>query len=110
MAHFEQLGMADALEAALGGADHLSAKHAGTVALARTLAERADMLSRNGWVDPLTEKFDNVTTPTLLNTLKALGLTVEPTATKGRKADADAVPTAPSALGKLKALHGGKVG
>lgn len=110
---FEHLGLADAVEAAVAGADHLSVKHAATVALARTLAARADMLAAHGWVDPETSKFDNVTTPTLLNTLKALGLTVEPAAAaaKSRKAeDVPPAPAAPSALGKLRQLHGGKAG
>ena len=103
--------ISEALESALAAAGHLNLKHAATVALVRTLAARADMLAGCGWVDPETDKFDNVTIPTLLNALKALGLTVEPAAAvKGRKQEADRPAAPPSALGQLKALHGGKVG
>jgi len=75
MVEFEKTSAVDALEVALANAEHLALKHAATVAAARQVAARVDVLSESGWVDP-SGKLDNVTVPTFLKYLDALGLVV----------------------------------
>ena len=75
-AKFEFLSVADAFERSLRNASGLSAKNSALVAASRVLAKRIDLISDNGFVDQ-NGKLDNVTIPTFLKYLQALGLTVE---------------------------------
>lgn len=75
---FDDLSVREALEVALVAADHLSEKHAGTVAAARVAADRLDVLRDFSFVDPDTGKFDNVTLGAFLKFMAALGLVAPP--------------------------------
>lgn len=74
---FEHLSVSDALERSLRNQPGLSARDSATVAAARVIAARIDELAENGFIDP-NQKLDNVTVPTFLKYLDALGLTVKP--------------------------------
>nr|WP_274955296.1 hypothetical protein [Bifidobacterium crudilactis] len=54
----------------------LSAKHSALVAASRVLAERIDLIAEDGFIDG-NGKLDNVTVPTFLKYLQALGMTVD---------------------------------
>ena len=75
-ARFELLSVADAFERSLRNMSGLSAKHSALVAASRVLARRIDLISDNGFVDQ-NGKLDNVTVPTFLKYLQALGMTVD---------------------------------
>ncbi len=75
-ARFELMSVADAFERSLRNASGLSAKNSALVAASRVLAKRIDLISDNGFVDQ-NGKLDNVTIPTFLKYLQALGLTVD---------------------------------
>lgn len=77
MANFEQLSVEDALERSIRNAKHLSAVHSAHVAAARTLARRIDDLGESGFVDE-NGKLDNVSLPSFLKYLDALGMSVSP--------------------------------
>lgn len=80
------LSVSDALEVALAGTDHLlSPRYAPTIAAARQLAIRVDSLSDTGWTDEA-GRLDNVTVPTFLRYMEALGLTVPKAAAGARPA------------------------
>ena len=65
-----------ALEDALTASSHLlPVRYAPTIAAARQLAVRMDKLAAQGWTDEA-GKLDNVTVPTFLRYMDALGLTV----------------------------------
>lgn len=83
------------LQDALAVSDHLlSARYAATIAAAQQLAVRMDNLAVHGWTDEA-GKLDNVTVPTFLRYMEALGLTV-PKATGVRPAKGDtSSPEAP---------------
>ena len=88
----------EALEQALVVADHLvSPKYAPTIAAAKHLARRLDTLAaRDSWVDD-SGKLDNVTVPTFLRYMEALGLTV-PKPVAGTRGKAQPAPeSAPEA-------------
>ncbi|WEV68728.1 hypothetical protein OZX73_05400 [Bifidobacterium sp. ESL0775] len=74
MAKFEYTSVFDALNRSIRNAKHLSAKDSATVATARVLAARIDSIAKNGFTDE-NGKLDNVTVPTFLKYLQALGLT-----------------------------------
>ena len=75
-ARFELLSVADAFERSLRNASGLSAKDSALVAASRVLAKRIDLLADGGFIDA-NGKLDNVTVPTFLKYLQALGLTVD---------------------------------
>lgn len=75
MAKFLKRSAVTSLQASLEAAEHLQPKHAALVAAAKQLAKRVDQLDKMGWV--IDGKLDNVTMPTFLRYLEALGLTVE---------------------------------
>lgn len=86
------VSVARSLEDALAGCDHLlPVRYAATIAAARQLAVRMDVLAEVGWMDPVSGKLDNVTVPTFLRYMEALGLTVT------KAAPGAAVPPAPPA-------------
>lgn len=76
-ARFDHLSVSAALERSLkNNGGQLTAKHSALVASARVLAARIDRLSSPEFEDE-GGKTDNVTIPTFLKYLQALGLTVE---------------------------------
>ncbi|MFC9966324.1 hypothetical protein ACFVH4_19015 [Nocardia ignorata] len=75
----------------------------GAVAVLRTLAKTLDKLLETGFVTE-SGKFDNVSMPTYLRYCESLGLTP---AGRRQMAPKEA-PSAPSKLGQLRAVHGGK--
>lgn len=90
-ARFDHLSVSDALERSLkNNGGQLNAKHSALVASARVLATRIDRLSGSGFEDE-GGKIDNVTIPTFLKYLQALGLTVETAKTEARKPKKTAV-------------------
>lgn len=76
MVEFEDLSVAESLEVAVGGADHLGVAHAAHVAAARVLARRIDALESDDFTDDK-GRLDNVSIPSFLKYLDALGLSVE---------------------------------
>jgi ribosomal protein S8 len=70
------MSVADAFERSLRNASGLSAKDSALVAASRVLAKRIDLLADGGFIDA-NGKLDNVTVPTFLKYLQALGLTVD---------------------------------
>src|SRR5690606_1383080 len=76
MAEFEALSVADSLEVAIGGAEHLGLAHSAHVAAARVLARRIDALESDDFTDDK-GRLDNVSIPSFLKYLDALGLSVE---------------------------------
>lgn len=75
-ARFELLSVADAFERSLRNAPGLSAKDSALVAASRVLAKRIDLIADDGFIDQ-NGKLDNVTVPTFLKYLQALGMTVD---------------------------------
>lgn len=73
---FPELSTSEALEVSVAAATHLGAMQAGHVAAARALARRLDDLDESGFVDE-NGKLDNVSMPTFLKYLDALGLAVD---------------------------------
>ncbi|MDN5973409.1 MULTISPECIES: terminase small subunit [Actinomycetes] len=73
---FELLSVADAFERSLRNAPGLSAKDSALVAASRVLAKRIDLIADDGFIDQ-NGKLDNVTVPTFLKYLQALGMTVD---------------------------------
>ena len=80
MATFDDETCRAALDASILSA-RLPKRLAATVSAARVLADRIDMISKNGFADE-TGRLDNVSIPTYLHYLAALGLTVEPRQSK----------------------------
>lgn len=76
VARFELLSVADAFERSLRNMSGLSAKHSALVAASRVLAKRIDLIAEDGFIDD-NGKLDNVTVPTFLKYLQALGMTVD---------------------------------
>jgi hypothetical protein len=75
-ARFELLSVADAFERSLRNMSGLSAKDSALVATSRVLAKRIDLIAEDGFIDG-NGKLDNVTVPTFLKYLQALGMTVD---------------------------------
>lgn len=73
---FPEKGVRDALDEALAGST-LEPRNAPAVATARVLADRIDELAANGFLDG-NGKLDNVSVPTFLRYLVALGLVEDP--------------------------------
>lgn len=80
MAPFEDSTCRKALDASISAA-RLPKRLSATVAAARVLADRIDSIAGNGFIDE-SGRLDNVSVPTYLRYLSALGLTVEPKQTK----------------------------
>jgi hypothetical protein len=76
MAEFETKTCREALEESIKSA-RLPKRLSATVAAARVLADRIDEISTADFADA-SGKLDNVSVPTYLRYLSALGLTVEP--------------------------------
>jgi hypothetical protein len=76
VAKFEFLSVSDAFERSVRNVSGLSAQHSALVAASRVLARRIDLIAENDFIDQ-NGKLDNVTVPTFLKYLQALGLTVE---------------------------------
>jgi hypothetical protein len=76
MAKFETKTCREALEESIKTA-RLPKRLSATVAAARVLADRIDEIAPMGFVDK-SGKLDNVSVPTYLRYLSALGLTAEP--------------------------------
>ncbi|MFD4438999.1 hypothetical protein ACFWPK_04375 [Nocardia sp. NPDC058519] len=88
---------------AIAAASHLTPMDMGAVAVLRQLAKTLDKLLKTGFVTE-SGKFDNVSMPTYLRYCESLGLTPA-----GRRQIAPKEPpSAPSKLGQLRAVHGGK--
>lgn len=93
---FEHLSVVDALERSIRNSKDLGARQSALVATSRVLARRIDRLADSGFVDQ-NGKLDNVTVPTFLKYLQALGLTVEsadkvqPQSGRGRQSPSDAL-------------------
>ncbi|AKV55515.1 hypothetical protein BACT_1077 [Bifidobacterium actinocoloniiforme DSM 22766] len=84
-AKFELLNVSDALERSIkNSSGQLTAKHSALVSAARVLARRIDMLCEAGFENE-DGKIDNVTIPTFLKYLQALGLTAETVKAEERK-------------------------
>jgi hypothetical protein len=75
--------ISEALERSLRNAPHLKAEHSVLVATCRMMADRLGVLEANDFM--VDGKFDNVTLPTFLKYLDALGLTIHTEDTKGSK-------------------------
>lgn len=75
-AKFPDSFIAEALERSLKNSKELKAVNSVVVATARSLANRLDYLFANDFVTS-SGKFDNVTVPTFLKYLQALGLTLD---------------------------------
>lgn len=75
-ARFELLSVADAFERSLRNTPGLSAKDSALVAASRVLAKRIDLIADDGFIDG-NGKLDNVTVPTFLKYLQALGMTID---------------------------------
>src|SRR5690606_24771159 len=88
---------------AIAAATHLTPMDMGAVAVLRQLARTLDKLLKTGFVTE-SGKFDNVSMPTYLRYCESLGLTP---AGRRQMAPKEA-PSAPSKLGQLRAVHGGK--
>lgn len=92
MPSFPDESISDALERSLRNSKELKAVNSVTIATARHLAKRLDLLFENDFITD-SGKFDNVTVPTFLKYLSALGLTI--TAEESSKKTVKAVkPTA----------------
>lgn len=76
MTIFEDGSCRQALDDSIRAAN-LAPELAATVATARVLADRIDTISRTNFIDE-SGKLDNVSIPTYLKYLSALGLTIEP--------------------------------
>lgn len=86
------VSVVEALAQALEVSDHLlPVRYAPTIAAAQQLAVRMDQLAANGWTDDA-GKLDNVTVPTFLRYMEALGLTVPKAAVGARPAQGAALP------------------
>lgn len=72
VAEFDALSNEEALEVSIRAASHLSDQHHAAVEAARVLARRVDVLAENDWV--VEGKLDNVSMPSYLRALQALGL------------------------------------
>ena len=91
-AKFPDSFIADALERSLKNSKNLKAVNSVVVATARSLASRLDYLFANDFVTT-SGKFDNVTVPTFLKYLQALGLTLDMTESRAKPASkADGAP------------------
>lgn len=75
MVVFADEGIREGFERAVRNAKHLSAKHSAHVAAARALADHLDEIAKTGFIDEF-GKLDNVSLPTFLKYLGALGLDV----------------------------------
>lgn len=108
MADFEVKGVAAALEDALKAADHLTPKHAGTVAAARALAAKIDAWDTivewalddavESGSRPRVPANDNTSLPTFLKFMEGLGLAVEKPAAggaRGKPVEASVEPEVP---------------
>ncbi|MEE8738299.1 MAG: hypothetical protein SOI66_05245 [Bifidobacterium sp.] len=82
-AKFPDSFIAEALERSLRNSKDLKAVNSVVVATARSLAIRLDYLFANDFVTS-SGKFDNVTVPTFLKYLQALGLTLDMADAKSR--------------------------
>nr|DAI52335.1 MAG TPA: hypothetical protein [Caudoviricetes sp.] len=84
-AKFPDSFIAEALERSLKNSKDLKAVNSVVVATARSLANRLDYLFANDFVTS-SGKFDNVTVPTFLKYLQALGLTLDMTESRAKPA------------------------
>ena len=100
MAEFDRSTVAEALEVSIAAATHLTPEHAAAVATARRLAERMDVLSASGWLDPASGKLDNVTFPSFIKYLDALGLVMR--AEKAKPGPASSASPTQQALNDMR--------
>jgi hypothetical protein len=94
--------IADATDAAIKAATHLTAMDSGAVAMLRELARVADVVIATGGINEA-GKFDNVTVPTYLKACDALGLTPA-----GRVRLDEKKESVGGKLAQLRAVNGGK--
>lgn len=100
---FPRHSVVEAFERAVGNARWLDASHSAHVAAGRILAARVDELEENGFLDDR-GKLDNVSLPTFLKTLTALGLDVAEV--RGTKQSVKPLePDTPSLDGMRKGLR-----
>ena len=97
--------VADATEAAIEAATHLTVMDSGAVATLRVLAQKIDALATDEVqsLDDLKAKFDNVSVPTYLKFCDSLGLTPA-----GRMRLAEKKEPAGGKLAQLRQISGGR--
>lgn len=97
---FDDRSVEAAFERALKDATHLRVRDAAAVAAARVLARRIDIMDETGGLDE-NGKLDNVSIPTLLKYLGALGLV--PPVAKASPGPASTASPAQQALNVMRA-------